>query len=214
MGNDADSETAAQGAPFAAMVLDSFGTARYCHASGKSAARAPSRKQFDSLGVLYAHALALEYEAEARYREFATVMADYGNDSAAQLFLLLGQLETEHAFLLAKSSADIEIPVIDAGEYAWLDRGAPSPEARAFVFRMMTPHLALDIALRAEKQAKAFYERVGVESRNASVRKLAVELARDEQSHIDLVSLALARLPRPIRPDEQLLGDPTIEQRV
>lgn len=177
------------------------------------ASKVRSSKQIVSLGVLYAHALAIEYEAEARYHEFATLMADYGNNTVADLFLRLAEFEAEHAYHLAKKSVGIEIPVIDPGEYAWLDSGAPVPEARAFIFRMMTPRLALEIALRAEKQAKAFFERVRVESRNASVRKLGAEFARDEQSHIDWVSDALALLPLQFRADEDQPGDPTIEQQ-
>jgi rubrerythrin len=180
----------------------------------KAAPKARSNKEIVSIGVLYAHALAIENEAAVGYREFAAVMADCGNDTTAELFLRLAEFEAEHAFHLAKKSLGIEIPVIDSGEYAWLDSGAPVPEARAFIFRMMTPRLALEIALRAEKQAKAFFERVRVASSNASVRKLAADFVRDEQSHIDWVTDALARLPRPFRPDEELLGDPTIEQQV
>jgi rubrerythrin len=180
----------------------------------KAAKKARSSKQIVSLGELYAHALAIEHEAVARYREFATVMADYGNDTTAELFLRLSEFEAQYAFHLAKKSVGIEIPIIDPGEYAWLDSGGPVPEARAFVFRMLTPRLALEIALLAKKQAKAFFDRVRIESPNANVRKLAGGFATDEQSHIDRVTDALAQLPRPFRPDEELLGDPTIEQRV
>ena len=172
----------------------------------KAAPKARSNKEIVSLGVLYAHALAIEYEAAARYREFAAVMADYGNDTTAELFLRLAEFEAEHGFHLAKKSMGVEIPRIDPGEYAWLDSGTPVPEARAFIFRMMTPRLALEIALRAEEQAKAFFERVQVASSNASVRKLAAKFVRDEQSHIDWVADALARLPMPFRPDEELLS--------
>lgn len=182
--------------------------------SRRSGLQARSNKQIVSLGELYAHALAIENEAEARYREFATLMADYGNDATAELFGRLAEFEAGHAFQLAKTSAGSEIPFIDPGEYAWLDQGAPVPEARAFIFRMMTPRLALEIALRAENKGKAFFERAHGESRNASVRELAAEFVRDEQSHIEWVTDALAQLPRPFRPDEELLGDPTMEQQM
>jgi rubrerythrin len=173
-----------------------------------------ARSSIASLGVLYAHALAIEHEAEARYREFAILMADYGNDATAELFSRLAEFEAKHAFELTKRSMGIEIPVIDSGEYAWLDYGAPLPEAHAFIFRMMTPRLALEIALRAEKQSKAFFERVRAESRHAGVRALAAEFARDEESHVEWVSNALAQLPKPFPSDEELVGDPTIEQQL
>ncbi|MBI2958819.1 MAG: ferritin family protein [Betaproteobacteria bacterium] len=169
--------------------------------------------QIGSLGALYAYALAIEHEAEARYRDFARHMADCGNDSLAELFGRLAEFESGHAARVAEKSLGIEIPFIAPDEYAWLECGPPAPEARAFIFRMMTPRLALEIALRAEKQAKAFFERVNAESRNARLRALAADFARDEPSHIASIADALARLPRPFADDEEQGGDPTIEQQ-
>lgn len=172
-----------------------------------------ARARIGSPGVLFAHALAIEFEAEARYREFAEHMADRGDDALAELFGRLAEFEAEHALRLAKKSFGIEIPDLAPGEYAWLECGPPVPEARAFIYRMMTPRLALEIALRAERQAKAFFERVQAESRNAGVRELAAEFASDEEAHIASISAAIARLPAPFAPDEDLPGDPTIEQQ-
>ncbi len=180
----------------------------------EAAPKADASARTTALGALYAHALAVQYEAEVRYCEFATFMADYGNDAAADLFLRLTDFVAQRAFALAKRSMGIEIPVIDPAEYAWLDSGMPVAEARAFVYRLMTPRGALEIALHAQEQAKAYFERIQVESRNAGVRALASEFACEEQAHIDWISNALAHLPRPFWPDEELLGDPTIEQEV
>ena len=176
-------------------------------------ARVNRRKRIGSLVILYAHALAIEHEAEARYRELAAHMADSGNDTVADLFARLAEFEGEHAFRLAKKSLGMEIPPLAPGEYAWLDCGAPVPEARAFVYRMMTPRLALDIALRAELRAKAFFEQVQAESRNEDVQGLAAEFALEEESHVAWVLDALAHLPQPFQPNDEQPGDPTIEQQ-
>jgi rubrerythrin len=179
----------------------------------KARANRRSRKHIGSLGILYAHALAIEHEAEARYRELAAHMADSGNDTVADLFARLAEFEGEHAFHLAKKSLGMEIPLLAPGEYAWLDCGAPVPEARAFVYRMMTPRLALEIALRAELRAKAFFEQVRTESPNEGVQELAAEFALDEESHVAWVMDALEHLPPPFQPSEEQPGDPTIEQQ-
>ena len=170
------------------------------------------KKQIATLGLLYAHALAIEHEARARYLEFAAHMADSGNDDVAELFGRLAQFEAEHAFHLAKKSLGVEIPLLEVDEYAWLDCGAPVPEAREFVYRMMTPQLALQIALQAEERGKSFFEHVLAKSRRADVRELAGEFARDEAAHVTWVKDALARLPQPYQPNEERPGDPTIEQ--
>ncbi len=173
-----------------------------------------SDRRYVSPGVLYAHALAIEREAETRCREFAAFMAGWGNDGTADLFNQLAAIEAQYASRVMKKSAGIEIPVIESGEFSWLDSGAPVPEARALVFRTMTPRLALEIAQSAKEQAKAFFLRVWADTRNAGVRELASELAQDEDLQLASVKDALARLPRPLLSAGEPMGDPTLEQQL
>jgi rubrerythrin len=172
------------------------------------------RKRIGSVGALYAHALLIAREAAERYREFASSMAEHGNDGVATLFRQLAEFEAQHAFHLTKKTARMGLPRVAAGEHAWLDTDAPVPEAHAFVYRMLTPRMALEIALRAEERAKAFFDRVLAESTDAGIRAVALEMARDEESHIAWVNEALARVPRPYRPSESMPGDPTIPQQL
>ena len=88
------------------------------------------------------------------------------------------------------------------------------PEAHAFVLRMLTSRLALEIALRAEERAKAFFEKVIDESSDASVREVALDMARDEQTHIAWVNEALARMPKPYHATEEQPADPTLPQQL
>jgi rubrerythrin len=180
----------------------------------KQAPTAGLRKRIGSVGLLYAHALLIEREATERYREFASHMTEHGNDTLAELFGQLAEFEGEHAYHLAKKTAGMALPKLAAGEHAWLDQEAPVPEAHAFVYRMLTPRLALEIALRAEERAKAFFEKVLAEARDAGIREVARDMARDEQAHIAWVNEALARVPQPYRPSEQQPGDPTIPQQL
>ncbi|OGA18333.1 MAG: hypothetical protein A3H32_07890 [Betaproteobacteria bacterium RIFCSPLOWO2_02_FULL_63_19] len=170
------------------------------------------RRRIASVSALYAHAMMIEQEAVERYREFAAYMAEYGNDAVANLFGKLADFEAEHAFHLAKRTAGMALPKLARG--AWLENGAPVPEAHAFVMRMLTPRLALEIALRAEERAKAFFDRVLEEASDAGIREVARDMARDKQSHIDRVREELARVPLPFRPSEEQPGDPTIPQQL
>src|SRR5471032_2771366 len=115
------------------------------------------RRRVGSVSALYAHAMVIEREAVVRYSEFAAQMAEQGNDTVAELFRNLAQFGTERAYHLAKKTVGMALPTLVAGEYSWLDQEAPVPEAHAFVLRMLTPRLALEIALRAEERAKAFF---------------------------------------------------------
>src|ERR1035437_2774691 len=103
------------------------------------------RRRIGSVGELYAHALLIEHEAVERYREFALSMVEHGNDELATLFKQLAEFEAEDAFHLAKKTVGMSLPRLAAGEHAWLDQDAPVPEAHAFVYRMLTPRMALEI---------------------------------------------------------------------
>lgn len=172
------------------------------------------RRRIGSVSALYAHALLIEREAEARYREFAVNMSEHGNDAVAALFRQLAEFEAEHAYRLAKKTAGMVLPKVDTSEHAWLDRESPVPEAHAFIYRMLTPRLALEIALRAEEHAKAFFDKILDESGDESICDVAHDMVRDEEAHIAWVEEALARQPMPYRPDEVFPGDPTIPQQL
>jgi len=150
-----------------------------------------------SVPELYAHALAIEREAAARYLEFADRMADEGNDQVATLFRSLASFESEHVNQLLEATRQRRLPDIPAGEYAWLDAGSPETAAHDFVFRLMTPHDALEIALEAERRARRFFDEVYESATDASLRDLALDMAREEDDHVAWVERALATNPDP-----------------
>jgi len=65
---------------------------------------------------LYAHAIAIEREAAARYAELGERMADLGNDVVGELFLRLAQLEKAHEQALEQRAAGFELPAIAPGD--------------------------------------------------------------------------------------------------
>lgn len=146
---------------------------------------------------LYAHAIAIEREAAARYGEFAERMEDEGRDDLARVFGLLARLEAEHLEALERRTAGIALPEIPEGRYAWLDAGAPETQAREIVFRLMTPRHALAIALAAERRAQGFFEQVYWTSSDPALRSLAREMAAEEREHVDLIASMLNDTPEP-----------------
>jgi rubrerythrin len=144
---------------------------------------------------LYAHAIAIEREAAERYAEFAQHMADEGNDEVATLFRTLAVFEAEHLDTLEARTKGVKLPSIEPGGYAWLDAGAPETAAHDLVFRLMTPHQALEIALEAERRAKEFFTEVKETATDPALRALAQEMAMEEEGHIAMVQLALERAP-------------------
>jgi rubrerythrin len=147
---------------------------------------------------LYAHAIAIEREAAARYSEFAERMADLGNETAAEIFATLARLEAEHLDELVRRTTGMALPELAAHEYAWLDAGAPETAARELVFRLLTPRQALEIALQGEKRAAAFFESVVLSAGDPMLCALAIEMAADEADHIVMIEKLLERTPSAI----------------
>jgi rubrerythrin len=150
-----------------------------------------------SAAELYAHAIAFEREAAERYSELAERMADLGNTAVAELFDRLAGFEAEHLETLLRRTDGVGLPIPAAGQYKWLDAGAPETAARELIFRLMTPRHALEIALAAEKRAQAFFEHALLTAGDPALRALAKEMAAEEQEHVKLVEQLLADTPDP-----------------
>ena len=147
---------------------------------------------------LYAHAIAIEREAAARYSEFAERMADLGNDAAAEIFATLARLEAEHLDELLARAANMRVPRLREGEYAWLDAGAPETAARELVLRVLSVRQALQIARASEQRAAAFFETVAITAPDPMLRALAIEMATEELHHIDMLEKLLEATPGPV----------------
>jgi rubrerythrin len=144
---------------------------------------------------LYAHAIAVEREAAERYAELAQRMNDLGSEAVANVFATLARAEAEHLEALERRTAGLPLPRINENEYHWFDTGAPETAARELVFRLMTPHNALAIALGAEKRAQVFFEQVLMSAEDPALRGLAREMAADECEHVALIESLLERTP-------------------
>ena len=143
----------------------------------------------------YAHALALEREAAERYREFAAQMDEIGNVEAAAMFARLAVFEGEHVRDLESRTVNMVLPELEPGAYAWLGASAPESAARDWVYGLMSERDALVIALRCEKRAQAFFEKVAETAISPEVRLLAVEMMNEETAHVAWVERQLERMP-------------------
>lgn len=151
----------------------------------------------ESPAELYAHAIAIEREAAARYAEFAERMEDEGREDLARIFATLAGVEADHLDTLERRTEGIALPAIADGCYKWLDSGAPETAARELLFRLMTPRHALAIALHAEQRAQAFFEHVYWTASDPALRALAKEMAAEEREHVSLVAKLLGDTPEP-----------------
>lgn len=151
----------------------------------------------ESTAELYGHAIAMEREAAERYAEFARRMADEGSEDVAALFGRLARLEAAHLDALKRRTAGVALPPLEA-DYSWLDAGPPETLAHDLVFRLMTPHQALGIALQAEKRARAFFEQAQRAADDPAMRSLAREMAAEEGEHVAMLEGLLDRTPESV----------------
>lgn len=145
----------------------------------------------------FTHALALEAEATARYRELADQMREHHNAACARLFEHLAALEMEHTAGLRNRAKGIDLSRVASWSYRWTE--PESPEATPFdrVHYLMTEHHALSLALENEKRAKDFFDWTAQHSPSPEVRRLAREFAAEEQRHIEMIGMMLRRVSEP-----------------
>jgi rubrerythrin len=118
---------------------------------------------------LYVHAIATEREAARRYAELAERMAPQ-DAGAAALFRRLAEADARRLADLRRESAGLELPDLSA-DHSWRMDGRDARE----------------IALRAEKAARAFFEQAARTAPDPAVRALALEMAAQESAHATLL---------------------------
>jgi rubrerythrin len=151
---------------------------------------------------LYVHAIAIEHEAAERYAELAARMEKRGNYAAAALFRMLSRLEARHLEQLQRRTAGMSLPSLSA-DYSWRDDDAPETVGRDLPRRGLTQRRALELALQAEKRARAFFEQAARVAGDAEVRTLAQEMAAEEAEHVALIERML-QLPSAVVADWRL----------
>jgi rubrerythrin len=150
-----------------------------------------------TVGDLLARAYAMEVEAKERYEEFAAQLELHGNLDVAGMFRKLAGAERKHAEALARDLAERGIAVTPAAALA-----APGAEGLETALGdalhyLMTPYHALQIALRNELRAFAFFSNLSHSAAPDEIRSLASEFAQEEKLHVELVREWLARVPNP-----------------
>ncbi|XKG61031.1 ferritin family protein [Caenispirillum salinarum] len=140
---------------------------------------------------LFAVATAMEREAARRYDQLAERMDDIDVPDLAALFRRLKAMESEH----------------EEGIQAWASRAEVEPEQRlSFTWDMaegiaeaaladaggaesLTSYKALQLAVRNEERAFAFYANVAAKSSDPTVREYAERMADEELHHVALLRL-------------------------
>lgn len=163
---------------------------------------------FDKLTLKDALDLAMlvEQEAKDRYEELAEQMELHHNPEVAELFRKMKGIEAKHESQVTARRRALfgDAPRAVRREMIFDVEAPDYDEARA----TMTVRQALEVSLRSEKKAWAFFDAALAKVKDPEVRSLFAELRSDEADHQKLVEAQIARLP----PDPPIdLGDASDE---
>lgn len=135
--------------------------------------------------MLYAHAIALEREAAARYAQLSERMAALGESALGEVFTMLSGFEDDHLDTLLRRTDGVAVPEFAA--VPWPAGEGPETATREFDVSRATPRGALEAALAAERRAQAFFAHVHATASDPALRALAQEMEAEEQQHIALI---------------------------
>ncbi|HEY5775735.1 MAG TPA: ferritin family protein [Xanthomonadales bacterium] len=146
---------------------------------------------------LLAYSLAMETEAVERFNDLAEQMEIHHNYDVADLFRKLARIEGLHIDNVKRASAGKQLPDLLAWEYEW--EGGQSPEGGAMedAHYLMQPWHAIELAMQGEKRALAFFRNVAATADDEALRKMALELADEEEEHVTLLQQWQERFPKP-----------------
>jgi len=138
-------------------------------------------------------AVLIEQEAQERYEELAHQMETHDSEEPARFFRFMALNEKKHGADLAARRHELfgDEPRHVTGAMLFDIEAPDYDEARAF----MSPRDAMQVALRSEQKAHAFFVSVLPHLQNAEVKALFDELCAEELHHEALVARELASHP-------------------
>lgn len=138
-------------------------------------------------------AILIEAEAKDRYDEFTKLVGGRYKGDADDVFRNMSAYEARHGAELAArrkklfGDAPRTVSIGSLDDVEAPDRGQP----RVF----MSPRQAMEVALRAEEKAWAYFDEALRHVKDPEVRKLFEELRAEEAQHQEYVKKAMATLP-------------------
>ncbi len=170
------------------------------------------RIDFDQLSLKDALDLAIlvEEEAKERYEEFVDQMEAHHTDEAAGFFRFMAKNEEKHGTELAERRQRLfpGAPRSVGRAMLWDVEAPDYDEARMF----MSARKALEVALRCEEKAHAFFVAALPRLKEPDVKALFEELRDEEVEHQELVKQQLAKLPPDDPTDPEDYADGPVAQ--
>jgi rubrerythrin len=155
-------------------------------------------------------AILVEEEAQERYLEFVDQMEQHHTMEAAAFFRAMARNEARHGDELRsrRKALFADAPRRVERSMLWDVEAPDYDEPRAF----MSARQAMEVALRSEVKAHAFFVQALPHVTDPQVRSLFAELRDEEVLHQALVQEALKSLPPGPEPDPDDYEDEPVAQ--
>ncbi|TAJ94028.1 MAG: rubrerythrin [Gammaproteobacteria bacterium] len=148
-----------------------------------------------NIAELLTHALALEIEASERYADLAEQMKSHNNLRIAKLFGKMADIEKLHVDHIRKMIERHGVKLSEPANYYWTSPEGPETTDPLDLHYLMTPRQALELARHNEARARDYYAHLATDAQDGETRRMAQELAAEEEEHVALIDAWLAKVP-------------------
>ncbi len=149
-----------------------------------------------SLTDLFAAAYRIEADAVERYTLLADQMETHNNPDLVKVFRDLARAEGIHAEEIRRMAGDIDVVAASRRAGQWQGESPEEADLSAAHY-LMTPWHALQMALKGEERALAFFTEIEASASDPAIKNMAAEFVEEEAEHVNLVHRLLRRYPEP-----------------
>jgi rubrerythrin len=150
-----------------------------------------------NLNDLLAVAYQVEIDAVDRYNLLADQMETHNNPELVKVFRDLARAEGIHGEEVRRLAGEFDVAA-HAREIAKFQRSESPEEADlSAAHYLMKPWHALQMALKGEERALAYFTSIVETVKDPKAKALAAELVEEEAEHVNLVHRLLRRYPKP-----------------
>jgi rubrerythrin len=149
-----------------------------------------------NLNDLLAIAYRIEIDAVDRYKLLADQMETHNNPELVRVFRDLARAEGIHGEEIRRLAGDFDVAA-HAAEMAQFAQESPEEADLGSAHYLMTPWHALQLSLKGEERALAYFTSIVETAKDPKVKAMAAELVEEEAEHVNLVHKLLRRHPKP-----------------
>jgi rubrerythrin len=150
-----------------------------------------------NLNDLLAVAYQIEIDAVERYNLLADQMETHNNPELVKVFRDLARAEGIHGEEIRRLAGDFDV-VAHALQIAKFQKSeSPEQADLGSAHYLMTPWHALQLSLKGEERALAYFTSIVETAKDPKVKAMAAELVEEEAEHVNLVHRLLRRYPQP-----------------